>query len=283
MRSVQAVIDLGQRRKSKGDVTGAAEAFQLAAAGSDTVGRDDLFGALHLWILWSETRQLQAADEAYLRAVGLGARSGLAKDQPVAEQSLILGSNIAAYWSEFYPAARLALRRRLDSEGPEAVSLAAMGFAGLEMQQGEEVWGTPNPAAVVVALRRVIDIGHPDYVPAAAHWLAFVSERTGDVDSARVALRAATEPGESENACHAALDAAKVFKRAGHAAEAIAALRFIVDNSRTGRVVIASQYLGELLAEQGDVAGAKAAYQYVLDNSEFPHVIEPVRAALDRL
>lgn len=277
IRSVKAVVDLGCRRARNGDKAGAAEAFQLAAASRNR--RYNLPGALHLWILRSEANDLRAADEAYLRAVDLDST----RDESVAEKSLGLGCNIAAYWREFVRPARRAFHRSIDSEDPESMPLAAMGLAGLEMQEMEEAYEATDTGAEVAALQRVIGSGHPDYVPAAAKWLAFISGQTGNIDVARTALRAAMDTGDLESACETALDVGKLFKRKGHAAEAITALRFVFDNDQTGRAVISARWLGELLAAQGDVEGARTAYQFVLDRSTFPDVIETVRAALDEL
>ena len=283
IRSVGAVLNLGRRRASSGDHAGAAEAFLLAATSRNT--RYNIPAALHLWTLRSEANDLRAADEAYLLAVDLAAKSGL--DKTVAEKSLRLGCHIAAYQREFVRPARRAFHRSIDSEDPESAPLAALGLAGLEMQEMEESYGAvdaaASKAAIKTALQCAIDSGHPDYIPVAAGWLATVSERTGDIDAARIALRAAIDSDDLDRACHAALDVCKLFKREGHTAEAITALRFVVDNSQTGSATVASEYLAELLAEQGDIEGARAAYQFVLDRSTFPHVIKTVRAALDRL
>jgi predicted negative regulator of RcsB-dependent stress response len=281
-RSMRAVVELGRRRAGKGDRAGAAEAFQLAADSGDIAAGVE--AALHLWILWSEAGDLRAADEAYLRAADLVAQvGGFGPDESVADKSLGLGVKIASSWSEFVRPARLAFHRRVNSGDPQAASLAAIGLAGLEMQQAEEPYGTPDPTTVIAALQWVIDSGRPDHVPVAAKWLAFISNQTDDVDAARTALGAVTHFGTRKNACHVALDAGKVFRRTGNTAEAVAALRFVVDNSQTGLAVIAAQDLGELLAAGGDVDGARTAYQFALDRSTFPHVKKTIRAALDRL
>jgi hypothetical protein len=277
MRSWGAVLSLGRRRAAKGDRAGAAEAFELVAASGDT--RHNLPGALHLWFLRAETNDVRVADEAYLRAVAINARSGLDTNS-IAEQSLTLGVDIAAYWREYLAPARRAFHRRIAiGDAP----LAAMGLAGLEIQEGETGYGEVDVAAIKSTLRYVIDSGHREHVPAAAHWLAFVSDQTGDVDMARVAMRAATDAGDRDSACHVVLKAGLLFEREGHEAEAIDALRFVFDNNRTGLAMIAAQHLGAGLATRGDVDGARAAYQYVLDNSTFPHVIEHVRAEIGRL
>ena len=132
--------------------------------------------------------------------------------------------------------------------------------------------------ALKATLRSVIDSGHREHVPAAAHWLAFVSEQTGDVDMARIAMRAAIDAGDRDSACHVVLTTGLLFERKGHDTDAIAALRFVFDNNRTGLAMIAAQHLGALLAARGDVDD-----RYVLDNSTFPHVIEKVRAETGKL
>lgn len=237
-------------------------------------------GALHLWILHADAGDLRAADQAYRRAVELFARD---KDESIDEMSVGLGSGIAAYRPEFVRHGRPALHLMIESTVPETASIGALGLAGLELQMAEEMHGSADRAAMMAALHRVLTIGHPDYVPAAAHWLAFISSQTGDVDAARAALRAAMDSGDRGLACRTALDAGEVFRRTGHLAEAITALRFVVDDDPTGRATIAAKHLGELLAQEGDVEGARAAYQVVLDKSTFPHVIAEARAALDRL
>lgn len=276
LRSWGAVLALGRRWAAKGDSAGAAEAFELVAASGDT--RHNLPGALHLWFLRAESDDVRVTDEAYLRAVAINARSGGTNDS-VAEQSLTLGVNIAAYWREYLTPARRAFHRRIAlGDAP----LAAMGLAGLEIQDGETRYGDIDVDAIKSTLRSVIDSGHREHVPAAAHWLAFVSDQTGDVDMASIAMRAAIDAGDRDSACHVALTAGLLFEREGHDTDAIAALRFVFDNNRTGLAVIAAQHLGELLATR-DVDGARAAYRYVLDNSTFPHVIEKTRAELGKL
>lgn len=284
IRSAQAVINLGRRRARSGDTEGAVEAFQMAAASGDT--RCSVPAALHLWILRSGVGDSQAADEAYRLGVDLWAQIH-GKDEAIAERSLGFGSYIAGYQREFVRPARQAFHRSIDSGDPESVPLAAMGLAGLEMQDLEETSGfadaSADTAAIPRSLRRVIDSGHPDYVAVAARWLAFDSGQTGDVETAHIALRAAMDSGNSEDACSAASRVGKLFKREGHTAEAIIALRFVVENSQTGLVAGAAEDLGELLAAQGDTEGARAAYQLVLDRTTFPYVIDRVRSALDRL
>jgi tetratricopeptide (TPR) repeat protein len=276
IRSRGAVLDLGRRLAARGDRAGAEEAFELVASSRDA--RHNLPGALHLWFLRVETGDVRAADEAYLRAVAVNARSGV-KDS-VAERSLTLGVDIAAYWREHLAPARRAYRRRIAlGDAP----LAAMGLAGLEIQAAETGHDDVDTDAITSLLRSVIDSGHREHVPAAAHWLAFLSDQTGDVGAARVAMSAAIDAGDRENACHVALTAGLLFEREGHGTEAITALRFVVDNNRTGLAVIAAQHLGELLATRGDVDGALAAYRYVLDKSTFPHVLEHVRTEIGKL
>lgn len=277
MRSRGAVLGLGRRRAAKGDSAGAAEAFELVAASGDT--RHSLPGALRLWFLHAETNDVRVADEAYLRAVAINAREDASEDD-LAEQSLKLGVDIAAYWREYVTPARRAFHRRIAlGDAP----LAAMGLAGLEIQEGETGYGEVDDAAIKSTLRYVIDSGRREHVPAAAQWLAFVSDQTGDVDMARVAVRAVTDTGDRDSACHVVLKAGLLFEREGHGTEAIDALRFVFDNNRTGLAMIAAQHLGALLAARGDVDGARAAYQYVLDNSTFPHVLENVRAEIGKL
>lgn len=278
MRSRGAVLTLGRRLAARGDHAGAEEAFELVASSGDT--RHGLSGALHLWFLRAETGDVHAADEAYLRAVAINARSGLGRNDSAAERSLGLGVDIAAYWREHLAPARRAYHRRIAlGDAP----LAAMGLAGLEIQNGETGHADTDVDAVKSLLRSVIDSGHREHVPAAAHWLAFVSDQTGDVDAARVAMSAAIDAGDRENACQVVLSAGLLFEREGQATDAIAALRFVFDNNRTGLAMIAAQHLGELLAARGDVDGALAAYRYVLDNSTFPHVLEHVRTEIGKL
>jgi hypothetical protein len=278
MRSWGAVLSLGHRLAAKGDSAGAAEAFEFVAASGNA--RHNFPGALHLWFLRTETGDVRAADEAYLRAVAVNARAGLSKNDSVAEQSLALGVDIAAYWRAFVAPARRAFRRRIAlGDAP----LAAMGLAGLEIQEGETEYGEVDVAAIKSNLRYVIDSGHREHMAAAAHWLVFVSDQTGDVDTARVAVRAATDAGDRESACDVVLVAGLLFEREGHDTDAIDALRFVFDNNRTGLAMIAAQHLGALLAARGDVDGARTAYQYVLDNSAFPHVIEDVRIEIGKL
>ncbi|WUI01052.1 tetratricopeptide repeat protein [Spirillospora sp. NBC_00431] len=237
---------------------------------------------IKLWILKAETNDWRAAREAYLRAVDLNARRGSFKDNSVAAKSLSLGTGIAVSRRELVQPARLAFRRSIASEDPEFASLAAIGLAGLEMQNVEETYGADNTGAHIAALQFVIGAGHPDYVPFAAKWLAFLSNQTGDIDTARTALSAAMASGDLKYACQAASDVGELFQRKGLTAEAIAALRFVVDNDQPGAVV-AAQNLGELLVERGDIEGARAAYRFVLDRSTSPRVVDAVRAALDRL
>lgn len=82
-----------------------------------------------------------------------------------------------------------------------------MGLARLEAQDLEKMYGLADASAgltvITSSLRRVIDAGLPDYVPAAASALARDSERAGDVDMARVALRAAMDFADSPDVCHA--------------------------------------------------------------------------------
>lgn len=278
MRSRGTVLTLGRRLAARGDRAGAEEAFELVAASGNP--RHNLSGALHLWFLRTETGDVRAADEAYLRAVATNARSDRGGNDSVAERSLTLGVDIAAYWREHLAPARRAYHRRIAlGDAP----LAAMGLAGLELQSEETGHADTDVHAVTSLLRSVIDSGHRDHVSAAAHWLAFVSDQTGDVDAARVAMNAAIDAGDRENACHVVLTAGLLFEREGHATDAIAALRFVFDNNRTGLAMIAAQHLGELLAARGDVDGALAAYRYVLDNSTFPHVLEHVRTEVGKL
>ncbi|WP_328766037.1 tetratricopeptide repeat protein [Streptomyces sp. NBC_00286] len=284
------MINLGLRRASSGNREGAAEAFERAATSANP--RYNVRGALHLWIVRSELNDRRAADEAYLLAADLCAEDdGSDEEKSVAEKSLKLGTHIAAYQREFVRPARLLLRRSMDSGDSESVPLAAMGLAGLEWQDLEESHGVADAsasgAAINRALQRVIDTGHPDYVPVAAEWLAFSSEQSGNIDTARIALRAAMDSHKDssslKHACAAALDVGKVCKRKGHAADAITALRFVVENSQKGMAVIAAEQLGEVLAAQGDSEGAREAYQLVLDRTTFPYVVDRVRSALDRL
>jgi predicted negative regulator of RcsB-dependent stress response len=157
-----------------------------------------------------------------------------------------------------------------------------MGSAGLELQEFEEVAGSPNPGADIAALKRVIDAGLPDYVPVAAKWLAFISEQTSDVDLARTAMGAVIDSANLKYASRTAMKVGKLFTRTGHATEAIAAYRFVVDNDQEASVV-AARHLGDLLAAEGDRDGARTAYEFVLARSQYPHTISDVRAALDRL
>lgn len=277
MRSWGAVLALGRKQAAVGDIAGAAEAFELVAASGNT--RHNLPGALHLWFLRAESDDVRATDEAFLRAVAVNTRSGDTGNS-IAEQSLSLGVDIAAYWPEYLTPARRAFHRRIAlGDAP----LAAMGLAGLEIQAAETAHEHLDDDALKATLRSVIDSGHREHVPAAAHWLAFVSEQTGDVDMARIAMRAAIDAGDRDSACHVVLTTGLLFERKGHDTDAIAALRFVFDNNRTGLAMIAAQHLGALLAARGDVDGARAAYRYVLDNSTFPHVIEKVRAEIGKL
>ncbi|MFI6503720.1 tetratricopeptide repeat protein [Nonomuraea typhae] len=243
-------------------MAGAVEAFQLAAASGDT--RHSVPAALHLWILQSEVGDSRAVDEAYLLAVDVLAQKRAYEDMPVAQKSLGLGTHIACYQREFVQSARRALHRSVNSEDPVSVSLAAMGLAGLEMQDLEVTYGYADVSAAKAVIKRsllrVIDSGLPDYVVVAAKWLASISEQTGDVDLARIALRAAMDSGNSEDACHAVSRVGRLFKREGQTEEAITAMRFVVENSQTGLARLASEDLGDLLTAQGDTEGARAAY-----------------------
>ncbi|HEX2143376.1 MAG TPA: hypothetical protein VHG10_02595 [Glycomyces sp.] len=279
LRSPRAVIELGKRRIVKGDFAGAARAFEKTAASGP--GRHyNVRGALHLWIMHAGLGDMPAAKAAYRKAMRLWAPH----DQTdLGDLSLGLGTGIVSTLREFIRPARSAFERAATSGDPEYVSLAAMGLAGLLLQEPEVTHERTDTDAIVAALRRAIDAGHPEFVPAAANWLAHTSSQTGDVAAARIALRAAIASGETDQGTHTALDVGMLFEREGLRTEAIAAMRFAFDNSRDGRAMIAARHLGSLLAEQGDTEGARAALQYALDHSESPRAIAEIEAAMRRL
>ncbi|MCC3762651.1 hypothetical protein K3N28_06150 [Glycomyces sp. TRM65418] len=174
LRSARGLIKQGQRRAAKGDIAGATEAFQRAMTARQIRGIDNLFAALHLWILRSEAEDQSGAHSAFMRAAELHGKSHEWRTQgkPSGNKSLALGTGIAAYWTEFNQPARTALHRCIEIGDQEQASHALLALAGLELQTMEEMHGMIDTRdSVFASLRRVVGLGHPECAPVAAEWL----------------------------------------------------------------------------------------------------------------
>jgi hypothetical protein len=172
-QSAKALIKRGRRLEIKGNVVGAAEAFERATTARQVRGVDNLFAALHLWILQSRTEDQEAAHTTFVLAgeLNAGKRPGYSVG-PSGGRSFELGLKIAGYWTEFAEPSRTALHRCIDIGDREHASHALLGLAGLELQTMEKMYGMVDTRdAVKSALRRVVELGHPDCAPVAADWL----------------------------------------------------------------------------------------------------------------